>query len=69
MTHLPLINGTTRHTANICRKTVQIGNNIVNHSFISFSQILIIFTKFGVSQRAVMVIIVARISLILVSED
>ena len=41
MTHLPLINGTTRHTANICRKTVQIGNNIVNHSFISFSQILI----------------------------
>ena len=45
MTHLPLINGTTRHTANICRKTVQIGNNIVNHSFISFSQILIIFIK------------------------
>jgi len=27
MTHLPLINGTTRHTANICRKTVQIVEN------------------------------------------
>jgi len=27
MNHLPLINGTKRHTANICRKTVQIVEN------------------------------------------
>ena len=35
MTHLPLINGTARHTANICRKTVQLGRGI--YTKISFT--------------------------------